>query len=251
MMERTDASEAPEHSDTAPKAAGHKDPAKESEATRARLVEATIELLNRGGNHSLRLADVAKETGVAVSTIYAHFRDRTDLVAAARLAQFRAHADEALRAVDVALDHTTDQQSLAGLLLWPTLLAPDDEGSRTRRWDRIEAIADARHIPELAEQIEQLQSTFTRRATELTRRAQELELIDPDLDPAALALFTQVMRLGLTLWDLSGDARPTPEAWVKVIEHFAASIAVAPVPGLAGQPTDHDESDGDAPQPRS
>jgi AcrR family transcriptional regulator len=195
----------------------------EQEATRERLVDATIDLLNRGGNHSLRLADVAKETGVAISTIYAHFRDRTDLVATARLRQFREHADQALQFVDAGLDRD-DVTDLAALVFWPSLRSPDDPSARARRWDRIEAIADARHIPELAEQLEELQVRLTRRTTELAGRAQERGLIDPTLDPAALALLTQVLRLGLALWDLSGDARPTPEAWLQLMERVAVAV---------------------------
>lgn len=199
----------------------------EHEATRERLVEATIELLATNGNHALRLADVARRTGVAVSTIYAHFRDRTDLVAAARLHQFRSHAEEALRSVDEALDLNPEHTTLALVASWPALRAPDDDGSRTRRWDRAEAIADARHIPALADQLETLQSELTARTTELVGRSQRLGIIDPAVDPAALAMLTQVLRLGLVLWDLSGDARPTPEAWAALIDRMADAVTLS------------------------
>ncbi len=200
----------------------------ESDSTRERLIEVTIQLLDERGNHALRLADVAREAGVAVSTIYAHFRDRTDLVAAARLVQFKAHADVALEMVEHSLAAMSTSGDLASAALWPTLRSPDDEQSRSRRWDRIEAIADARHIPELSAQLEAMQSTLTARATELARRGQELGMIDPDLDPAAIALLTQVLRLGLALWDLSGDARPSLEAWTGLLDRIGGIILVDP-----------------------
>lgn len=198
--------------------------AAEADSTRARLIEVTIELLDQNGNHALRLADVAREAGVAVSTIYAHFRDRTDLVAAARLVQFTAHANDALEMVDQALDAVNSSEGLAAAAFWPSLRSPDDEDSRSRRWDRIEAIADARHIPELESQLVALQSTLTGRATELARRGQELGLVDPDIDAAAIALLTQVLRLGLALWDLSGDARPTVEAWTDLLDRIGSIV---------------------------
>jgi len=194
------------------------------EATRQRLVDATMQLLGGGGNHSLRLADVARETGVAVSTIYAHFRDRTDLLAAARLAQFKARAEESLRVVDAAIELASDGKDLAEVLVWPTLLSPEDEGARERRWDRIEAIADARHMPELADRLRELQSALTARASELAAHAQARGLIDPTLDPAALAMLSQVMRLGLILWDLAGDERPSVEAWHEVMLRVADAV---------------------------
>ena len=200
----------------------------ESDSTRERLIEVTIQLLDQRGNHALRLADVAREAGVAVSTIYAHFRDRTDLVAAARLVQFKAHADVALEVVEQALMAVDSSDDLATAAFWPSLRSPDDEQGRSRRWDRIEAIADARHIPELKAQLEAMQSTLTARATDLARRGQELGMVDPAVDPAAVALLTQVLRLGLALWDLSGDARPTLEAWSDLLDRIGGIILVDP-----------------------
>ena len=197
----------------------------EQEATRERLIDATIELLAKRGNHALRLADVAKETGVAVSTIYAHFRDRTDLVAAARLKQFKAHADEALKTVELGLQVMGERSEFAGVVFWPSLRYPTEEEGRTRRWDRIEAMADSRHIPELAEQLTELQSTLSLRAADLARRAQEQGWVDPALDPLAISLLTQVLRLGLALWDLSGEAQPTEEAWAELMDRMLVAIA--------------------------
>ncbi|MDQ2677167.1 MAG: TetR/AcrR family transcriptional regulator [Actinomycetota bacterium] len=205
----------------------------ESDSTRERLIEVTIQLLDQRGNHALRLADVAREAGVAVSTIYAHFRDRTDLVAAARLVQFKAHADVALEMVETALVSINTSDDLAAAAFWPSLRSPDDEQSRSRRWDRIEAIADARHIPELSAQLEEMQTTLTARATELARRGQELGMVDPEVDPAALALLTQVLRLGLALWDLSGDARPSLEAWTDLLDRIGHIVLVDPADAAA------------------
>ena len=196
----------------------------EQEATRERLVDATIELLAKRGNHALRLADVAKETGVAVSTIYAHFRDRTDLVAAARLKQFKAHAELALRTVDLGLESTGDFEEISDVVFWPSLRSPDEEESRVRRWDRIEAMADSRHIPELGDQLTELQSALSLRATELVERAQDRDWIDPALDPKAVALLTQVLRLGLALWDISGEARPSEEAWYQLMHRLLVAL---------------------------
>ena len=198
---------------------------RDSAATRERLVDATIELLAQRGNHALRLADVAKETGVAVSTIYAHFRDRTDLVAAARLKQFRAHASEALKTVDLGLLSDGSWDGFVDVVFWPSLRSPDDAEGRVRRWDRIEAMADSRHIPALAEQLTALQSELSLSAADLARRAQDKGWVDEELDPLAISLLTQVLRLGLALWDISGEARPTEEAWSQVMHRVLGALA--------------------------
>lgn len=207
----------------------------ERELTKDRLVEVTMTLLDRDGNHALRLAEVAAEAGVAVSTIYAHFRDRTDLVATARLRQFRAHAHESIGAVDVALREGGDPESFTAAAMWPSLLDPEDPQGKVRRWDRIEAIADSRHIPELATQLEAMQSDLNHRVTDLIEHAQRLGVVDAELDPSAVAMLSQVMRLGLALWDISGETRPDPDEWSKVMTTIfgallADGIAAADVP---------------------
>lgn len=204
----------------------------EQELTKDRLVEVTMELLARDGNHALRLAEVAAEAGVAVSTIYAHFRDRTDLVATARLRQFRAHAHESIAAVDVALNEGGEPETFTAAAMWPSLLDPEDPAATLRRWDRIEAIADSRHIPELATQLESMQSDLNERVTALVEHAQQLGIVDSSLDAAAIAMLSQVLRLGLALWDISGEQRPDAESWSKVMTTiFEALLAEGIDPG--------------------
>ena len=196
----------------------------DSDQTKQRLIDVTITLLNQQGNHSLRLADVARDAGVAVSTIYAHFRDRTDLVAAARLQQFKAHADRALDQVAGSLGPSLQPDGFIDVAAWPTLVNPEDAEAKVRRWDRIEAIADSRHIPDLARQLEEPQSTLNRTVIDFIREGQDLGWIESDIDPAAVAMFTQVLRLGLVHWEISGDTRPDPEAWDALIRKVFGSI---------------------------
>jgi AcrR family transcriptional regulator len=199
----------------------------DGDATRDRLIDVTIQLLNQRGNHALRLADVARESGVAVSTIYAHFRDRTDLVAAARLVQFQSHAEGAIERLADAIAPTLTSEGFVESASWPSLLDPNDPEARTRRWDRIEAIADSRHIPELAGQLTDLQSVLNKQVVELVRQGQELGLVDRTLDAEAVAMLSQVARLGLALWDISGDTRPDPAAWAEVVARVFASVMPA------------------------
>ena len=205
----------------------------DSEATRDRLIDVTIQLLEARGNHALRLADVARESGVAVSTIYAHFRDRTDLVAAARLVQFRSHSEGAIDRLADSIEPSLTSTGFVESAVWPSLLDPDDPEARTRRWDRIEAIADSRHIPELASQLQDLQSALNKQVVELVRRGQDLGVVDPSIDASALAMLSQVLRLGLALWDISGDTRPETEAWARTVNHVFASILPHGIPANA------------------
>ncbi|HMA27515.1 MAG: TetR/AcrR family transcriptional regulator [Solirubrobacterales bacterium] len=53
---------------------------KRSQATRARIMEATRELLDKGEFHETSVEDVAERAGVSRATVYQHFPSRLDLV---------------------------------------------------------------------------------------------------------------------------------------------------------------------------
>jgi TetR/AcrR family transcriptional regulator, cholesterol catabolism regulator len=48
-----------------------------------RIVETAVELAEKGGFEAVRLRDVAASAGVALGTLYRHFRSKEDLLAAA------------------------------------------------------------------------------------------------------------------------------------------------------------------------
>lgn len=201
--------------------------------TRQRLVDVTVELLERDGNHALRLADVAQKAGVAVSTIYAHFHDRTDLVAAARLELFRQHTGRIREEVTAALDAPDSPDSPERLLeaaMWPSLLDPDNTWARERRWDRIEAMADSRHIESLARQLGERQADLNAEVIELVRLGKAHGTIDPDVDDAALALFSQAIRIGMVIYDLTTEHRPDVQAWQDLMIRFYSTLGHPQLP---------------------
>ena len=197
----------------------------EPEDTRDRLIEVTVRLLGDSGDHSLRLADVARDASVAVSTIYAHFRDRTDLVAAARLRTYRDHATTTLAELRGATEASDSADAFRGATDWPRLADPTDPEARERRWDRVEAMADTRHLPALAASVGQLQSEIDEATAELVRAGQAHGAVDPALDPSAVALMWQALQLGLAIQDVAGTHEaPDPEAWNQVLERVAQAL---------------------------
>lgn len=198
----------------------------EPEDTRDRLVEVTVRLLGDSGDHSLRLADVARDASVAVSTIYAHFRDRTDLVAAARLRTYRDHATATLAELREATAASDSAAAFREVTEWPRLADPTDPDARERRWDRVEAMADTRHLPALAASVGQLQSEIDQATAELVRTGQEQGAIDPALDASAVALLWQALQLGLAIQDVAGTHEaPDPDAWNGVLERVGQALA--------------------------
>ena len=51
--------------------------------TRTRILEATVRMLEEHGGRGVRMADIAKETGISRQAVYLHFASRAELLVAA------------------------------------------------------------------------------------------------------------------------------------------------------------------------
>ena len=56
---------------------------RENSETRTRILEATVRRLEEHGGRGVRMADIAKESGISRQAVYLHFTSRTDLLVAA------------------------------------------------------------------------------------------------------------------------------------------------------------------------
>ncbi|MHB1138838.1 MAG: TetR/AcrR family transcriptional regulator [Microthrixaceae bacterium] len=198
-------------------------------SVRARLLQVTMALLDSGGEQALRVVDVAEAAGVSMGTIYTHFENRRALVAAVRLEQYRRWMDESLAGIHAVLDgmeHGGDAENAAATVaaLGSLIIRPDDPTPRAHRVVRIDAIAASHHEPALAAAMRQMQRELNEAGAELVRRGQALGVVDPSVDPAAVALLLQAVPLGLAVADLDPDSGPTGDAWVELLLRVGAAL---------------------------
>ena len=90
---------------------------------------------------------------------------------------------------------------------------------------RIEIIGSARARPDLAEAIGVEQARITDRLTDIARRAQHRNLLDPDLDPRSIALFVQAFTLGQVLAEIDPSRPFDLDAWTAVAQRFVRAVA--------------------------
>ena len=69
----------------------------ENSETRTKILDSTVRMLEEHGGRGVRMADIAKKTGVSRQAVYLHFSSRTDLlVAATRYLDEKLDVDERL-----------------------------------------------------------------------------------------------------------------------------------------------------------
>jgi AcrR family transcriptional regulator len=198
---------------------------------RQRLLDVTRTMLEEKGEQALRVVEVADAAGVSMGTIYSYFENRRALVAAVRLEQYRSWVVESLDDISGAVDalDTGGGPGAAVGALSQFVIVPTDPVARAHREVRVDAIAASHHEPELAASLQELHHDLDARARALVARVQEMGVVDPSLDPAAVALLLQAVPLGLALADLDPEHAPSPESWIALMTKVAGAL-LAPSP---------------------
>lgn len=158
---------------------------------RQALIEATADVLRRG--EEVQIKSIAETAGVSHTLIYRHFPDggKEEMLAEAYAHIFSALAQSDIDRLFAVLENPAPmRESVRDFML--TILDP---GRAEVRWARLEALAQTRTNPFVADRIE-----GARRAL-IDTFATRLRLLSPDLDePTAegISLIAQALPLGIT-----------------------------------------------------
>ena len=185
-----------------------------AEETRQRLLDAATAEFLRRGFEGTRVADIAAGAELSNGALYGHFRSKSELLSAA-LREGGARELE-------ALFQGADGQSIADLL------AAIGRGLRRTPPDRgglmVEALVAARRDPEAAEVTSRHIGEGQAWVIGLIRDGQKEGIIDPSVDPEALARLCVMMLLGSMLLS-AVDLPPVAKAgWADLIERIEGSV---------------------------
>lgn len=117
-------------------------------STRSRLVDATIESLDQGGEAAVRVSDVASRSDVTTASIYHFFSDRDGLIVAAQVERYRRSLMFGMADQSQAVRRCTTRAEFLELIdSWMRTIG-SAEGQQRRRI-RIEVLGSAASRPEL------------------------------------------------------------------------------------------------------
>ena len=144
--------------------------------TRARALEATLELAAESGLHACTFDAVSERSGIARSTLYRHWRNQTELVM------------EALQSQDVEEHVAHDTGSLRDdMLIHMLRLGREIEGST---WGAMvpQLVAAAATDPDMSDILRKGSDYYLRIVAEIVERAQERGEVATDTDSTHVAL---------------------------------------------------------------
>jgi AcrR family transcriptional regulator len=149
------------------------------------MIDATIEMMEVGGEAAVRVAKIAEVVGVTEPLVYHHFKNRAALVTAA-YAEWYKRCQDLEVPIDQLMMMVNDQEeyerAIKASLSWSYQAA-----RIAARGVRLSVIGAAQTNPELAEAVNQVNRSFLNSLARTTEFAQSKGWVRKDLDPLATA----------------------------------------------------------------
>ena len=191
--------------------------------TAAAIVREAKALIDERGEAALRVTEIAERCGVSPSVLYHHFRDREDIISAVREAEFVARIEADAKVIG-GLAVSTDNAAEIMSLIVDDMSDPRNEERRRYRHERMQALVAARLDPELQSRLVAAQEKLSAVIIGAVSDAQTAGLLDPTLDPAAIAFLFEAIPLGTALATVYGDQLPSEQAWTDLLTRVVTAL---------------------------
>ena len=176
-----------------------------------RLLEATIEAIDAGGESAVRVQDIADAAGVQIPILYRKFGNREQLIQAAQIERLGRALDSEFRQIQAVVEHAITAEQFRSVL--DLILASLDSAERrAARWQRVNVIGSTYGRPELATAVSKLQSRTIRGVADALRRPQQLGWLREGLDLEAFAAWFAGQTMGRIVIEL-GNSEVDQSAW--------------------------------------
>ena len=196
-----------------------------AEGTRSRIINAAIEMMETGGESSMRLGAIAEGLGIKEPSIYHHFKNRTELVNAAYVEWYWQclKTDISVDAMMVLVDSKEDYvRAIRKSMEWS--YQPERHHARSIR---LSVLGAAQRNPELAVAINDINKKFLATIADAVAVAQQKGWLRTDLDPMATAYWLHGQIIGRVVAEMDPGQVDFAE-WDKVSFEAVLGLILAP-----------------------
>ena len=180
---------------------------------RSRIIDVAIEMIEAGGEASIRVTQIAEKVGVTQPALYHHFKDRSELVAAAYLAWYERNLLLDVPPDSMISEVTTSEEFFRVFrrsLEWSYV--PERAKARSIR---VSVLGAAQTNPQLKSAINNLNRIFFKAVASNIRVGQENGWVRSDLDATALAYWLNGQITGRLVAEMM-DGEVDMNAWDEV-----------------------------------
>jgi AcrR family transcriptional regulator len=195
------------------------------ESTRARILNAAIEMMEAGGESSVRLSAIAETLGIKEPSIYHYFKNRTELVNAAYVEWYWQclKTDIPVEAMMVLVETQEDYvRTFRKSMEWS--YQPERHHARAIR---LSVLGAAQRNPELAVAINEINRKFLATIADSVLFAQQKGWLRTDLDPLATAYWLHGQIIGRAVAEMDPGHVDFAQ-WDKVSFEAVLGLMLAP-----------------------
>lgn len=195
--------------------------------SRQALIDAAFEEFSAKGYEAATVAGIAERAGVTTGALYAHFRGKLDLLAAA--VGLTPVEDILRRAAEAGAQPLTVTSRLLGEGM--------ARGPDRRTLLLLDVIVVARRDPRVAETLRAGLTTYLDAMERATEAGSVLGVIDPAVAPRDLARVLALLTFGMVVFGALGEAPPSDAAFERVAELLLQSAGAleADAPAALGR----------------
>lgn len=196
-----------------------------AESTRSRILNAAIEMMEAGGESSVRLGAIAEALGIKEPSIYHHFSNRTELINAAYVEWYWQclETDIPVEAMMMLVETKEDYlRTVRKTMEWSYQPA-----RHHARAIRLSVLGAAQRNPDLAVAINDMNKKFLATIADSVMVAQQKGWVRTDLDPMAIAYWLHGQIIGRTVAEMDPGHVDLAQ-WDKVSFEAVLGLILAP-----------------------
>jgi len=195
----------------------------DTDATRARLVDAAAEVFSEKGFDGAGVQEIARRAGLTTGAIYGRFTGKAELLREAIESHSNDELDELFNQHRFE-GHVSDVIRVAGA----HLVERKDPDAHTGNALLLEAFVAARRDPEIAVVVKGILADRAARLGEIIDAAKADGSVDPAVDTDAAVRFCHAVGLGFLLYDALELDLPQAAPWEELITRLVVALAAAP-----------------------
>ena len=196
--------------------------AKTNHPTKVTLLECVAQLLETHPSEEISVDLVCKTSGVALGSLYHHFKDLPDLLDQALVYRFSRYVDRSIEWLNEALTNSKTKEEFFAGLMRVTRGTQTKELQGIRR-ERAGAIYRTGTHSAFAQALGLEQQRLTDEIANVVSEAQKNGWVNANIDAKAAAVLIQAYSLGRIVDDIS----PSPmdnDKWIALIDRLAEKV---------------------------
>lgn len=184
------------------------------QTSRDRILTSAVNALTQGGEAAVRVNEISRESGVAVTSLYHFFGNREGLIAAAQIARYRQITNQEFASVQLEVANCNSRGEFRELMTHWLVRFMESQDNIAARKVRLQTYASAVIRPDIAKLLAEDQIVQGQRMFEFLEPLKAKGWIKPEVDTRTFGAFYLGVMTGRMYYEI-GEPPIDVSAWTQ------------------------------------